>query len=97
MLTGDKLFNEDFNVKQLIAISIPQNISLAAQTFLLSMLQINKDKRLSASELLKHEFITKYTNKNANIIEIPNLLNNINEANNINEIAKVNEIPIIYS
>ena len=94
MLTGDKLFNEDYNIKQLIAISIPQNISLAAQTFLLSMLQINKDKRLSASELLKHEFITKYTNKNANIIEIPNLLNNINEANNINEIAKVNEIPI---
>ena len=62
MLTGDKLFNEDYNLKQLIAISIPQNISLAAQTFLLSMLQINKDKRLSASELLKHEFITKYNN-----------------------------------
>ena len=42
MLIGDKLLPEGYNIKQLYTVSIPQNISLSAQTFLLSMLQINK-------------------------------------------------------
>jgi serine/threonine protein kinase len=62
MLIGDKLLPEGYNIKQLYTVSIPQDISLSAQTFLLSMLQINKDKRLSATELLKHEFLSKNTN-----------------------------------
>ena len=62
MLIGDKMLPEGYNIKQLYTVSIPQDISLSAQTFLLSMLQINKDKRLSANELLKHEFLTKNTN-----------------------------------
>ena len=66
MLFGDKILPEGYNEKQLVCISIPQDISLSAQTFLLSMLQINKDKRLSATELLKHEFIKK----NENIVEL---------------------------
>ena len=59
MLFGEKLLNENNNIysKKEINISIPQSISLKAQTFLLSMLQKNGNKRLSATELLNHEFI----------------------------------------
>lgn len=67
MLFGERPFqnldDNDKNRKNLI-IAIPQNISLAAQTFLLSMLQTNGDKRLSAAELLKHEFFSKNFSKN---------------------------------
>ena len=79
MLTGEKLFPEGYNIKHLYGITLPQNISLSAQTFLLSMLQINKEKRLSATQLLKHEFITK----NTNMLEIPSEFDTINN-NTIN-------------
>ena len=62
MLFGEKPFgNLEDNEKnrENLIIFIPQTISLAAQTFLLSMLQKNGDKRLSATELLKHEFLSK--------------------------------------
>ena len=45
--------------KQDIIIIIPQSVSLEAQTFLLSMLQKNGNKRLSAFELLNHPFLSK--------------------------------------
>jgi serine/threonine protein kinase len=59
MLFGEKLLSQNNNIysKKTINISIPQSISLKAQTFLLSMLQKNGNKRLSATELLNHEFI----------------------------------------
>ena len=79
MLTGEKLFPEGYNIKHLYGITLPQNISLSAQTFLLSMLQINKEKRLSATQLLKHEFIIK----NTNMLEIPSEFDTINN-NTIN-------------
>ena len=44
------------------------------------MLQINKEKRLSATQLLKHEFITK----NTNMLEIPSEFDTINNNNTIN-------------
>ena len=65
MLIGEKFLIDEYknmNISNLI-ISIPQNISLEAQTFLLSMLQKNANKRLSATELLKHEFIVKNVNR----------------------------------
>ena len=64
MLFGQKLMsNKESIYTKHIDITIPQTISLKAQTFLISMLQKNGNKRLSATELLKHEFITqKYDN-----------------------------------
>jgi len=59
MLIGTKMLSDGYDIKELYSVSIPQNISLSAQTFLLSMLQVDKNKRLSAKELLKHDFITK--------------------------------------
>ena len=86
MLIGEKLFPEGYNIKHLYGITLPQNISLSAQTFLLSMLQINKEKRLSATELLKHEFITK----NINMLEIPSEFDTINNINKISEFNTIN-------
>ena len=65
LLIGEKFLIEEYkniNISNLI-ISIPQSISLDAQTFLLSMLQKNANKRLSATELLKHDFIVKNVNR----------------------------------
>jgi serine/threonine protein kinase len=60
MLFGQKLMsNKESIYTKHIDITIPQTISLKAQTFLISMLQKNGNKRLSATELLKHEFITQ--------------------------------------
>jgi serine/threonine protein kinase len=65
LLIGEKFLIEEYkniNISNLI-ITIPQSISLDAQTFLLSMLQKNANKRLSATELLKHDFIVKNVNR----------------------------------
>ena len=64
MLFGEKLLDQNNIYTKKINIIIPQTISLKAQTFLLSMLQKNGNKRLSATELLNHEFIAnnKYNN-----------------------------------
>ena len=92
MLIGDKLLPEGYNIKQLYTVSIPQNISLSAQTFLLSMLQINKEKRLSCAQLLKHEFITNDKNSVPIEFDIPSelyyksdkkVINNLNISSNI--------------
>ena len=78
LLFGEKLIEFDNKNQKYehINICIPQSISLAAQTFLLSMLQKNAEKRLNASDLLKHEFISKnfneLNNNKINIIHIPN-------------------------
>ena len=58
MLTGDKPYNSEERHKK-YNINIPKNISFAAQSFLLSMLQKERNKRLSVSELLKCDFIYK--------------------------------------
>ena len=89
MLTGEKYIPEGYNIKYLYGITLPQKISLSAQTFLLSMLQINKEKRLSAIQLLKHEFITK----NTNMLEIPfefDTINNNTINNNTQEFDTLN-------
>jgi len=67
LLIGEKFICDEYryNISNLI-ITIPQSISLEAQTFLLSMLQKNANKRLSATELLRHEFIVKNVNRNSN-------------------------------
>ena len=62
MLFGEKIFGEGNNkihINSDLFVIIPQSISLDAQTFLLSMLQTNTNKRLSAKELLNHDFIKK--------------------------------------
>lgn len=65
MLIGEKFLCEEYKNIQIsnLIITIPQSISLEAQTFLLSMLQKNANKRLSATELLRHEFIVKNVNR----------------------------------
>lgn len=63
LLFGQKCEFEHDSENIINIIAIPQNISLSAQTFLLSMLQKNANKRLSASELLMHEFMTKNFNE----------------------------------
>ena len=71
MLFGDKLFgegNNNMHINDQLFVIIPQSISLDAQTFLLSMLQTDSNKRLSAKELLKHDFIKKGQKPNLNII-----------------------------
>ena len=65
MLFGEKLSNLDKSIyTKAINVYIPQTVSLTAQTFLLSMLQKNGDKRLSATDLLNHDFITNKTYDN---------------------------------
>ena len=92
MLLGDKLIPEGYNIKQLYTVSIPQDISLSAQTFLLSMLQLNKDKRLSCTQLLKHEFITK--NSGPIEFDIPSELNYKTEKKVINNLNIPSNIPL---
>ena len=60
MLFGKPLFKQEqllnYNNKNLY-MNIPQTISQNALSFLLSMLQMDSKKRLSANDLLKHPFI----------------------------------------
>ena len=92
MLFGDKILPEGYNIKQLVCISIPQDISLSAQTFLLSMLQINKDKRLSATELLKHEFLKK--NETVLELDIPSELKYKSEKKEMNPLNMSMNMPM---
>ena len=104
MLFGDKIFGEDshkMHINDKLFVIIPQRISLEAQTFLLSMLQTNPKKRLSAKELLKHNFL-KYDyssnlSDNNNINTVNNAMNfnnvdnnNFNSVNNIDSIDNWN-------
>ena len=61
MFTGQKPYQIENFVRSIDSINItfPKNISLVAQSFLSSMLCKNRDKRLSASQLLNHEFIIR--------------------------------------
>ena len=80
MFFGEKLFGSENNNGHIINqpyVIIPQNISLEAQTFLLSMLQKDSNKRLSAKELLKHNFLQKNTEINK-LPELNPILNNSN-------------------
>ena len=93
MLFGEKLSGSENNNGHIINqpyVIIPQSISLEAQTFLLSMLQTDSKKRLSAKELLKHNFLQKNesTNKLSELNINPDLsnLNNLNNLNNSNSI-----------
>ena len=80
MFFGEKLFGSENNNGHIINqpyVIIPQNISLEAQTFLLSMLQKDSNKRLTAKELLKHNFLQKNTEINK-LPELNPILNNSN-------------------
>ena len=66
MLTGEKP-----NMYGVNNISIPQNISFSAKSFLLLMLQKKGNERLSVEDLLRHDFINNYNG----------LLNNKKELN----------------
>ena len=65
MLFGKELFNKEqilnYNSKDL-PIDIPNFISVNARSFLLSMLQKDRQKRLSVNELLQHPFINSANN-----------------------------------
>ena len=88
MLTGKKPFKEGEKVTQIhkTNIIIPKNLSLDAQSFLFCMLQKDREKRFSASELLRHNFISKNyiasasTNKSTNINAIG--INSLKNDNN---------------
>ena len=62
MLTGEKPYNSEEKHKK-YNINIPKNISIAAQSFLLSMLQKDRNKRLNSSDLLNSDFISKNIKK----------------------------------
>ena len=82
-------YNEIFSNILSCNFEIPKTISVQARTFLLSMLQKEGINRLSASQLLNHDFIigdyhnfTKYNNgnnkkNNYNPVENKNLQNSI--------------------
>ena len=90
MLTGEKPYktNENnFYIKK-DNINIPKNISFEAQSFLYSMLQKDRYKRLSVKELLRKDFILNKTspknkiNNNSNINNNNEITNNTNNNNN---------------
>ena len=82
MLFGKQVFKQNQilnnNIKDL-TIDIPQFISANARSFLLSMLQKDRKKRLSVNDLLRHPFIcsaNKANNKQTNnIINYPPNIN----------------------
>ena len=94
MLFGEKMFGEEdknIRISEQLYIIIPQRISLEAQTFLLSMLQTNANKRLSAKELLKHDFLKKEKNLSLELDDINEVKNLINSsAKNLNKVDKSN-------
>lgn len=87
MMTGKKPFKEGEKITQIqnINIKIPKNISLDAQSFLFCMLQKDGEKRFSASDLLRHNFILKnsvdniYTNSYEKINGISSIQSNVNK------------------
>ena len=86
------ILNKNFN--------IPKTISVQARTFLLNMLRKDGINRLSASELLNHEFIIlNYHNFNMYNLKKCNILNfneNNNNKNNNNNINYYNNNNIIF-
>ena len=103
MLTGEKPYKTNKNTFYLKKdnINIPKNISFEAQSFLFSMLQKDRYKRLSVKELLRKDFILNKTspknkiNNNSNInnnkISNNNRISNNNNNNN-NSLMKNNNI-----
>ena len=87
MMTGKKPLKEGEKITQIqnINIKIPKNISLDAQSFLFCMLQKDGEKRFSASDLLRHNFILKnsvdniYTNSYEEINGISSIQSNVNK------------------
>ena len=85
MLIGEKPYKINDNSLYLKKdnIKIPKNISFEAQSFLFSMLQKDRFKRLSVKELLRKDFILNKTKPKNKIINNNNNNHNIN-SNNIN-------------
>ena len=87
-----KILNKNFN--------IPKSISIQARTFLLNMLRAQGIDRLSASQLLNHEFII-LNYHNFNQYNTPKAINKnyipyFNEINYNNNIIKNNNNKIIF-
>ena len=92
MLTGEKPYktNENnFYIKK-DNINIPKNISFEAQSFLYSMLQKDRYKRLSVKELLRKDFILNKTSPKNQINNINNINNNKKIENNVNNNKNIN-------
>ena len=94
MLTGQKPYQVQQHAQKIsnINITIPNNISLSAQSFLSSMLEKNRKKRFTASQLLNHEFIQNYSDRfqrNNSNNEFGN--NNIEFENNNNQYQNNND------
>ena len=97
MLTGIKPYQrgeKDYLTKK-YNIKIPKNISLKAQSFLLSMLQNNRDLRLNAIDLLNHDFLKTPDIKNNNHINQNNKFNlNNDNYHNLNELNSLEKYKI---
>ena len=104
MLTGQIPYQIQNHIQKItnINIIIPKNISLSAQSFLSSMLEKNRKKRLSASQLLNHEFLTN-SNNNFNNIKENNIYNKfsrsayINRAKGFLDIPKIDKLELTQS
>ena len=100
MLLGKKPFDYGNDIKEVNCdnMKVIPNISSNAKSFLDCMLQKDSKARLSANELLKHDFLkdNKITNMNDNnIFNSPITINRIED--NINEVSN-NEYPVeLYS
>ena len=100
MLLGKKPFDYGNDIKEVNCDNMKAipNISSNAKSFLDCMLQKDSKARLSANELLKHDFLkdNKITNMNDNnIFNSPITINRIED--NINEVSN-NEYPVeLYS
>ena len=96
MLLGKKPFDYGNDIKEVNCdnMKVIPNISSNAKSFLDCMLQKDSKSRLSANELLKHDFLkdNKITNMNDNnIFNSPITINRIED--NINEVSN-NEYPV---
>ena len=101
MLTGQIPYQMQDHVQKIsnINITIPKNISFLAQSFLSLMLEKNRKKRFSASQLLNHEFLTNNDNNinmnNINVIKENNIYLKFSRSAYTNRAKGILDIPKI--